>query len=79
MPVQKFRTFDEAERALWVDCNDPTLPQRIRAHWSRWRDPAAVPFPRGVHKYRSQAEADADQERWEDQRIARIRDERLRK
>jgi len=30
MPVQKFRTFEEARRALWTGAGDPTLPEPMR-------------------------------------------------
>lgn len=77
MPVWKFRTFEEAERALWTTSDDPALPRRIRALWRR---SLAGPLsgPRGVLKYRTIEEANADRDRWEDARIAQIR-ERLKK
>jgi len=78
MPVTKFRTFDDAERALWLTCGDPALPRRIRALWSR-RVPAPLPGPRGVLKYRSIEEANADRDRWEQERIDSIRATRDKK
>lgn len=79
MPVTKFRSFEEAERALWMDCSDPTLPRRIRALWSRRGGSVPLPAPRGVRKYRSIEEANADRDAWEDARIRWIREHRVRK
>lgn len=77
MPVWKYRTLEEAERALWTTSDDPALPRRIRSHWRRSSPPLAG--PRGVLKYRTIEDANADREKWESDRIARIRAERLRK
>jgi hypothetical protein len=56
MPVRKFRTFDEARRALWTAPGDPGLLERLKrlgelAH--------PVRRPAGVFRYRSIAEAKA--------------------
>jgi hypothetical protein len=73
MPVWKFRTFEEAERVLWTTSDDPALPGRIRALWRR---SLAGPLggPRGVLKYRSIEEANADRDRWEAARVNRLRE-----
>jgi len=54
MPVQKFRTFEEARRALWTAAGDPTILQRMqrRGELSRSR-----PARRGVFRYRTIEEA----------------------
>jgi hypothetical protein len=82
MPVFKYRTLEqwqESKRDLWADCDDPRLPSRIRTHWARWSALVPPGLPRGVRKYRSTEEAEADRARWEQERIARIRAERLQK
>lgn len=82
MGVRKFRTLEqwqESKRSFWTACDDPTLPDRVRAHWRRWAQMVPFPNPRGLRKYHNSAEADADRDRWESERIARIRAERLRK
>jgi hypothetical protein len=64
MPVQKFRTFEEASDALWVDRDDPRLVQRLA--WVLAFTPTVAPrapFPPGVRKYRSLAEAQLDREK----------------
>lgn len=63
MPVQRFRDLDEARRALWVAPDDPTLPGRIRRLWhfsARLTKPCV---PRGVLRFRTIEEANAERER----------------
>lgn len=83
MPVRKFRSVEDwqewKQAGLSTACDDPQLPARIRLHWNRWATLVPYPSPRGLRKYRTREEADADRERWESERIARIRAERLRK
>ncbi len=55
MPVQKFRTFEEARRALWTASGDPGILERmrrlgeLRGHANR--------VPKGIFRYHSIAEA----------------------
>jgi hypothetical protein len=63
MPVQRFRTFDEAARALWMDRDDPQLPNRIRIVWSRARRLAPGDGRRGLRRYRSVLDDAAQRER----------------
>jgi hypothetical protein len=55
MPVWKFRTLDDARRALWASSEDPDLLQRM----VRLAAMAGPPRPvrRGVTRYRTIAEA----------------------
>jgi hypothetical protein len=82
MPVRKFRSLEEwqeSKQAFWTACDDPHLPDRIRQHWRRWAALVPFPNPRGLRKYRSLEEADADRDRWESERIESIRAQRVRK
>jgi hypothetical protein len=70
MPVWKYRTFEEAERALWVSPDDPTLHRRMNAVWSLGQPIYAVlPPPRGIRRCRTIEEANADQEAYIQQRV----------
>ena len=64
MPVQKFRTLDEARRALWMRSDDPRLPDRARALMAFSRHLAIVHAPPGVRKFRTIEEANADRKAW---------------
>lgn len=72
MPVERFRDPEQARRALWLDADAADLARRIRALWrrtSRW-----VPFmiPRGLRKFGSIEEANAEREAWTKERVARL-------
>jgi hypothetical protein len=54
MSVRKFRTFDEARKALWLPVGDPLILQRMK----RLAELAtARPVPRGVRRFRTIEEA----------------------
>jgi len=62
MPVQRFRTFREARLAQWMAPDDPRLPGRIRRWWSIAARLSPVRPLRGVRKFRTLEEADAERE-----------------
>lgn len=66
MPVRKFRHVSEMESTLWYDRGDPALQRAIAGVWDFAARVCPLRFPRGVHKYRSIEEANADRERWEE-------------
>lgn len=70
MPVQKFRTLQEAEEALWCTDPDDDYLERQARWWAIVRQMEKRSFPTGVFKYRSIEEADEDRERWERSREA---------
>jgi len=78
MPVYRYRSLNEARRALWLKPGDPRLG-RITA-WI-WAFSAALLGParsmdfgtRGVKKFRSIEEANADRKRWETERSRFLR------
>jgi hypothetical protein len=82
MPVRKFRSIEEMnafdDEQLRRD--DPELPSRIKAHWDTWRDlMPSLNMPKGVHKFRSIEEMNAFKERYENERIAFIQAERVKR
>jgi hypothetical protein len=66
MPVRKFRDVSEMEDSLWYERGDPELPRAISRVWNFSARICPLQFPRGVHRYRSIDDANADQERWEE-------------
>ncbi len=64
MPVQKFRTLDEARRALWMRSDDPRLPDRARRLMAFSRRLAIVHAPPGVRRFRTMEEANAERKTW---------------
>ena len=76
MPVRRFRDLDEARRALWVAPGDPALADRIRRLWRFSARLAALSAPRGLHRFRTIEEANADRERWVTDRVRALLAER---
>jgi len=64
MPVEKFRTLDEAERAFWSRGEPEGLAGRIRVVWRRAARLAGRRYPAGVRKYVTLEEAEEDRRRW---------------
>jgi len=76
MPVQRFRSLDEASRALWVAPDDPTLIPRIRHVWHFSARLLDRRIPRGLRRFASIEAANAERERWIAERIAALVRER---
>lgn len=64
MPVRKFRTHDEARRAQELQPGDPRIPDRLRQVLYMGAQLYPVDRPRGVHRFRSPAEANAWRASW---------------
>lgn len=64
MPIQKFRSHDEARRALWTDSSDPALPMRMRRLWAFMDRLCRHRPPRGVQKFKSIEEANLERASW---------------
>ena len=79
MPIRKFRDVSEMEDTLWYSRGDPALPPAIARVWDFAARVCPLQFPRGVHKYRSVEEADAERERWEDANFQRFQERRRSK
>jgi len=82
MPIRKYQTLEEMNRdERWLPTGDPAIPRKIRGLWvmaERMVEPVGLCIPRGVRKYRSIEEANADRELWEQERVDRIRKHRQR-
>ena len=78
MPLQRFRDFDEARRALWIEPGDPELVPRIRRLWTFARRLAPGVAPRGIRRFRTIEEANRDRDAWIELRIRALREQRRR-
>ena len=80
MAVTKYRNVEEmnADHSHeWFTPGDPEIVRRLRYLWETSEArvmPVGLCIPRGVRKYRSVEEADADRNRWEQERIDRLRE-----
>jgi hypothetical protein len=78
MPVWRFRSLEDARRAQWVDPRDPSLPDRIRSLFALARRLAPPCHPRGLLKFTSIEEANAERLARERRRAREIREKNLR-
>lgn len=76
MGLQRFKSFDEARRALWVERGDPGLAARIRSLWSFSARLAPGAPPRGLRRFRNAEDANRERDRWEKERVLRLRSAR---
>lgn len=76
MPVFKYRRIEDMPDS-WEYFGDRNIAGRLRFVLSTARLAGPMSIPRGVRKYRSIDEANADRDRWEQERVDRIRNERL--
>ena len=76
MPVQKFRTFNEAEKALWCFEPDEEYFRKLREMYSLARELNPIRYPQGVFKYRSIEEAQQQQREWEMEHARSLRKQR---
>ena len=56
MGVEKFHTFEEARRALWLPAGDPEILVRMKRLAELWSAPV-LPERRGVQRFRTIEEA----------------------
>jgi hypothetical protein len=62
-PVHRFHDLDDARRALWVAGDDPALANRIRRLWRFSARLVRASAARGVRRFRTIEEANAERER----------------
>jgi len=72
VPVWKYRSIEEMPEA-WVMNRHVPLGRRIRALMNLRDYAGPLGMPRGVHKFRSIEELQADRRKYERARIERIR------
>ena len=84
MPVTKYRTLEEMNRDHshdWLAPGDPRIIKKVQMLWEMSEAllaPVGLCIPRGVRKYRTIEEANADRDRWEQERVDRLRELRAR-
>ena len=64
MPVSKFRTYEEAEKALWNFEPDEAYFQRVVRLFEFAQKLNPVHYPHGVFKYKSIEDANKQSEEW---------------
>ncbi len=59
MPVYKFKTCEEAERALWNFHPDERHFERVKKLWNFANELSPIRYPRGIFKFKTIEEANA--------------------
>lgn len=57
MPVYKYRTFEEAERALWNFKPDEAYFKRVAELWEFADQLNSIVYPKGIFKFQNLEEA----------------------
>jgi len=76
MPVYKYKTFEEAERALWNFHPDEAYFKRVAELWDFADKLCPIRCPQGVFKFRSIEEANEQRDEWELAHAKKLRLER---
>ena len=73
MPVQKFKTFEDAEKALWNLNPDEKYFERIAELWEFANELNPINYPPGVFKFKTLEEANKHREKIEIEHAKRLR------
>lgn len=71
MPVYKFKSHEEAERALWNFNPDEAYYKRVAQLWKFANQLSNIEYPKGVFRFKSITEANKHRE---DLELARAKD-----
>jgi hypothetical protein len=64
MPLQKFRSLEEAQDALWSEPSDPKHWAAVAQVWALAASIDRRRFPPGVYKHRSIEDANRQMDEW---------------
>ncbi len=65
MPVFKYKSFEEADRALWNFHPDAEYYKQVAALWRFANKLSPIKYPQGVFKFRSIEEANKHRDEFE--------------
>lgn len=65
MPIYKYKTFEEAERASWNFYPDEAYFSKVADLWSFANRLLPVSYPKGIFKFRNIEEANKHRDQWE--------------
>lgn len=77
MPVYKFKTFEEAEQALWNFSPDEHYYHRVAELWEFANKLNPIVYPRGVFKFKTFEEANRHRENIEIDHAKKVRAGRI--
>ena len=65
MPIYKYKTFKEAERALWNFHPDEAYYGKVAELWEFANKLSPIKYPKGIFKFKSIKEANKHREEFE--------------
>ncbi len=65
MPIYKYNSFEEAERALWNFLPNEAYFHRVAELWEFANKLAPMSYPKGIFRYRNIEEANRQSNEWE--------------
>lgn len=65
MPVYKYKTFEQAERALWNFQPDAAYYKKVAELWAFANRLRPIKYPRGIFKFRTIEEANRHRDEFE--------------
>ena len=77
MPVYKYKTFEQAERALWNLHPDAAYYKIVAELWNFANKLRPMRYPRGIFKFRTMEEANKQREDLELEFAKNIQQQRL--
>ena len=78
MPVFKYKTFEEADKALWTFHPDAEYYRQVAALWRFANKLSPIKYPQGVFKFSSIEEANKHRDEFESAYAKRKQAERMR-
>ena len=77
MPIYKYKTFEEAERALWNFHPDEAYYKRVAELWDFADKLNPIKYPAGIFKFKTIEEANRHREEIELAHAKKLQQERL--
>jgi hypothetical protein len=78
MPVYKYKTFEDAEKALWNRKPDEKYLERVAELWEFANELNPIIYPRGIFKFKTFEEANKHREEIEINHAKQLRKKRQR-
>ncbi|MDZ7401156.1 MAG: hypothetical protein ONB37_13425 [candidate division KSB1 bacterium] len=72
MPIYKYKTFEEAEQALWNFNPDEKYLQRVEELWEFANQLNPIVYPRGIFKFKTIEEANRHREAIEIEHVKKV-------
>ena len=76
MPIYKYKTFQDAEKALWNLEPDENYYKHASELWEIANQLSPVTYPRGIFKFRNIEDANKHREEWEIKNAINLRRKR---